>query len=320
MKYGGIIAVLILAIGGFYFFEQKEIASIRTISSEDLANPVHLNEDVVALVHTKVVRNSNHEEGLNEAAEYIRKEWEAAGYAVVEQKFVANQKIYKNLMTSFGPVDGPRIVIGAHYDVAGEAPGADDNASGVAGLLELSRLLRKRLPDLKSRVDLVAYTLEEPPFFRTAFMGSAVHAQSLKAAGVDVRLMLSLEMLGFYSDEPGSQKFPHKILGTVYPTVGHFISVIGDYTSPFLVRKVKVLMQANSKISVEGLAAPKALVGIDFSDHRSYWEQGYPAVMITDTAFFRNNNYHEITDTPETLNYEKMAEAVEAIYGVVTNF
>ncbi|RYZ79452.1 MAG: M28 family peptidase [Proteobacteria bacterium] len=241
-------------------------------------------------------------------------------FKVEEQKYVADKRTYKNLMTSFGPENASRIVIGAHYDVAGEAPGADDNASGIAGLLELSRLLRQRLPDLKHRVDLVAFTLEEPPFFKTNFMGSAMHASSLKTAGVDVKLMLSLEMIGYYSDALDSQKFPLSALGYVYPTTGNFISVIGNVDSPFLVRKVKTLMQKSANLPVEGLAAPKALVGIDFSDHRSYWEQGYPALMVTDTAFFRNPHYHELTDTPETLNYEKMAETVEGVYGVITNF
>ena len=213
-----------------------------------------------------------------------------------------------------------RLVVGAHYDVYGENPGADDNASGTAGLLELARLLKSQNPDLKYRVDLVAYTLEEPPFFRTEFMGSAVHAKSLFDAGIKVKGMISMDMIGYFSDAPKSQDYPLGLLKLFYPAVGNYIAVVGNLGNVGMVRKVKKEMKKAAALKVRSINAPASLPGIDFSDHRNYWKYDFDAVMITNTAFYRNKNYHEPTDTPETLNYEKMAEVVKGIYGAVVNY
>ena len=166
------------------------------------------------------------------------------------------------------------------------------------------------------RIDLVAYTLEEPPYFATALMGSAVHARSLKEKGTEVRLMISLEMLGFFSDEKNSQRFPFPQMSWWYPTVGNFIAVVGDQSinGRRMTRSVRSGMKRGSSLPVYSINAPTTLPGIDFSDHRNYWAEGFPALMITDTAFLRNGNYHQVTDTPDSLDYTRMAQVVEGVY------
>ena len=194
-------------------------------------------------------------------------------------------------------------------------PGADDNASGVAGLIELAYLLGKT--SLPVRVELVAFTLEEPPFFRTPFMGSAIHAASLKKQGVKVRIMFALEMIGFFSDASHSQGFPLSILRLFYPSQGNFIAVVGKLGQGSVVRRVKQAMRGPSLLPVYSINAPRFVPGIDFSDHLNYWEAGYEAVMITDTAFYRNQGYHTLQDTPDTLDYERMAMVVQGVYAAI---
>lgn len=279
------------------------------------ADPVRLEADVLKLAVTFAPRHFARDE-LDRAADWIRAELEAAGGRVVEQPYEAEGHRYRNLIASFGPEDGERVIVGAHYDVCDELPGADDNASGVAGLLELARLLGAT-KNLARRVDLVAYTLEEPPFFRTEYMGSWVHAASLKKDGVKVRAQVTLEMIGFFSDAPNSQEFPVPALRYLYPTTGNSIAIIGKMGAGRLTRRIKGAMKGASDLPVLSMNGPASVPGVDFSDHRSYWAHGYPAVMITDTAFYRNANYHTAGDTPDTLNYERMGDVVDGVFQAV---
>lgn len=280
------------------------------------ADSTRLLADVKALCAINYRYNSD-TGSLNKAAAYIKGEWEKLGLKVEEQKYTAEGKEYKNLICSFGPVDGERIIVGAHYDVCDEQPGADDNASGVAGLLELARLFKSQNQQLKYRVDFVAYTLEEPPHFRKETMGSAVHAKSLFDAKVNVKAMICLEMIGYFSDAPKSQEYPVGLLKLFYPGKANFIAVVGKFGQGKLVRKVKKNMAKSCKVNVRSINAPASVPGIDFSDHLNYWKYGYDAVMITDTSFYRNKNYHQKTDTPETLSYGKMAEVVKGVYNAI---
>jgi Zn-dependent M28 family amino/carboxypeptidase len=248
---------------------------------------------------------------LNLAADYIASQWRELGLKVIEQPYQVSGASYKNLIVELGPDTEDIMVIGAHYDVAGEQPGADDNASGVAGLIELARLL-KPLP-LKKRVQLVAWTLEEPPFFRTPQMGSAIHAKSLKAAGKNVSLMFSLECIGYFSDLPNTQTFPLKVLSLAYPTTGNFIALVGQYKEPQLTRGIKRAMSAASTLPVYSISAPSFVKGVDFSDQLNFWNEGYTGYMITDTAFFRNEAYHKSADTPDRLDYKRMAMVVDGV-------
>ncbi len=274
-----------------------------------------LKTHVQMLSETFSPRDYRNTENLDRTAKYIKRAFEQAQGRVSEQPYTANGKSYRNISALFGPQTNERIVIGAHYDACQPLPGADDNASGVAGLLELAPLLSQSA--LPLQIELVAYTLEEPPFFRTAVMGSAVHAATLKQQGIAVRAMFSLEMIGYFSDEPGSQDFPNPILKLFYPSRGNFIAIVGNFGQIGLVRKVKRAMRSTTLLPVHSITAPGWLPGIDFSDHLKYWEQGYPAVMITDTSFYRNENYHTAQDTLEKLDYNRMAKVVQAVYAAI---
>jgi Zn-dependent M28 family amino/carboxypeptidase len=278
-------------------------------------DPHSLETHVRMLSETLTPRDAGHPENLDRVAAYLRKAFTEAGGRVTDQPYRVGRTTYRNVVADFGPASNERIVIGAHYDTAGPYPGADDNASGVAGLLELARLLSGS--DLPLTVELVAYTLEEPPYFRTQYMGSAVHAQALKAAGVKLRAMLSLEMIGYFTDAPDSQSFPAPGLSLLYPTTGNFIAVVGKLGQGSLVGQIRRAMAQATELPVHSIAAPRFLTGVDFSDHASYWKAGYPAAMITDTAFYRNPNYHTRIDTAETLDYRRMAQAVTGVFAAV---
>ena len=252
---------------------------------------------------------------LDGAAAYIESELTALGLKVESQRFMAEGRPYRNLVVKLGPETPEVVVIGAHYDVAGEQPGADDNASGVAGLLELAGLLKEQ--PLKQRVELVAFTNEEPPFFRTPYMGSAIHAKSIKDAGRRVVLMLSLECIGYFSDAQGSQSHPARLLNSIYPTVGNFIALVGYYEDGAVSRKVKSAMMSASDLPIHSINAPGFIVGVDFSDHLNYWNEGFVGMMVTDTAFYRNKAYHTPQDTHDRLDYARMAKVIDGVRAVL---
>lgn len=304
------LAVILLLV--VFLFTQPLAPSITT-PIRAVADAKALRAHVSFLCNATFPRDSDHPDVLRRAADYIARELSASRGRVTFQDFVARGSTYRNVVASFGPDSGPRFVVGAHYDSFGELPAADDNASGAAGLLELGRLLGAVSPAV--RVDLVAYCLEEPPFFGSAEMGSAVHARSLEDSHAAVLGMASLEMIGFYSDE---QPWNNPLLSVVYPNRGDFVMVVGRWEDRALVRYVQKTMRGASPIRVRSLVT-LGLPDVDASDHRNYWHSGYPAVIVTDTAFIRNPNYHTKRDLPSTLDYAKMAEVVEAMYGVCMN-
>ncbi len=260
-------------------------------------------------------RDFSHPANLDRVAAYVEAEFRKAGGDVSQQSYLVERTEFRNVIARFGPESAERVVVGAHYDAFDDFPAADDNASGVAGLLELAYLLGQvRLP---RRVELVAYTLEEPPQFRGTLMGSALHASHLAAGGVRLRAMIGLEMIGFFTDAPGSQQYPFPLLSLLYPGEGNFVAVVGNFTDAGLVRRVKKAMTAASDLPVRSINAPRFVPGVDFSDHMNYWDNGYRAVMISDTAFYRNPHYHLPTDTPETLDYERMAKVVQQLFAAV---
>jgi hypothetical protein len=305
----GVLAVVFLL--AWFWTTQPLVTPPRSVGNAHRARPARLERDVRRLVEDFHPRDFSHVDNLARAATWVAAELAAAGAEVGEQAFQTGSATYRNVIGSFGPLTRERVVVGAHYDTHGELPGADDNASGVAGLLELARVLPKG--DLAIRVDLVAYALEELPVFGTREMGSAVHARSLRDSGVRLRAMLCLEMIGSFSSEPNSQNFPLQLLRLFYPDRGDFIAVVGRVGDGLLVRRVKRSMRAGSDLAVHSIATPRSLPGVDLSDHSSYWNLGYRAVMVTDTAFYRNHRYHAETDTPETLNYSSMAKVVDGV-------
>ncbi len=251
-------------------------------------------------------------QALHAAERYIGETLRAIGYAVNRQAYEAQGVDSANLEISIaGNARAGEIVLaGAHYDTVPGSPGADDNASGVAAILELARLLREAQPARTIR--LVAFVNEEPPFFFWGEMGSKVYAKAARARGDDIRVMLSLEMLGCYSDEMGSQGYP-PLLKYFYPAQGNYVAFVSNVRSRHALRGVFEAFRASSDFPAEKLAAPALVPGIGWSDQLSFWREGYPAAMVTDTAFHRYRHYHQPTDTPEKLDYARMAQVVEGL-------
>ena len=280
------------------------------VQAEGKAEPEILRRHVVHLTENIVPRDADHPKNLSLAADYIRAAFEAGSGRVEEQTFDVDGEPYRNVSVFFGPETGPRLVVGAHYDafgMFGPNPGADDNASGTAGLLELARLLSRNAPSLP--VELVAYANEEPPNYASDGMGSAVHAKSLAEAGIDVRAMICLEMIGYFTDE---QPWPNVLYSMLYPNTGDFIGVVGRFDDRKLVRRWKRAMR-RPELPVYSFTGPSFVPGLDASDHRNYWHLGYPALMVTDTAFMRNPNYHTAGDTADSLSYGPMAHVVDSV-------
>jgi Zn-dependent M28 family amino/carboxypeptidase len=258
-------------------------------------------------------RSLAHYAHLEQAAEYTRGYLKGLGYRVEEQVYRMEDRDYRNLIAvkPGGSAAQEVIVVGAHYDTVAGTPGADDNASGVAGLLELARLCQGT--DFKRTIKFVAFSLEEPPVFRSPYMGSRVYAQRAHEAGEDVVAMLCLESIGYYSGEEGSQGFPLPLMGLFYPSRGNFVAVVGNFSSRRLVQRVARGLKQGCKVPVEMLIGPSLVPGVDFSDHASFWREGYPAVMITDSAFCRNPHYHMPTDMIDTLDFGSLAEVVKGL-------
>lgn len=228
-----------------------------------------------------------------------------------------------NLEITLGNAHSRRVVVvGAHYDSVQGAPGADDNASGVAAALELARVINTApggWPASAPALKFAFFVNEEEPFFRTAHMGSLVYATDARERGWEVQAMFSLETLGYYRDDPGSQRYPWPF-AYFYPDRGNFLAFVGDLRSRDLVRRSIAAFRSVARFPSEGVAAPRAVPGVEWSDHWAFWEQGWPAVMITDTAFNRNPNYHSSTDTPDTLDYDRLARVVHGLSGMMRSW
>jgi Zn-dependent M28 family amino/carboxypeptidase len=305
-------ATIFITSPNFTSYDAQKAAKIP-VNKQNLYNHVKFLTDI------QPARNHANLAELQQAADYIFDNFKKLKNGNAErQKYTAdNGNEYENIIWSYNIDKKERIVIGGHYDVCGNQKGADDNASAVAGVLELAHLVDSLKPNLPYRIDFVSYCLEEPPNFRTTNMGSYVHAKSLIDKQITVKSMICLEMIGYFSDKPNSQSYPVNAMKLVYPKVGNFIAVIGNMSSGSLVRTMKSGMKTHSNLPVSAMNAPAFIQGIDFSDHQNYWKFGIPAVMITDTAFFRNSNYHTENDTIETLDFDKMTEVVRGIYGAI---
>jgi Zn-dependent M28 family amino/carboxypeptidase len=267
-------------------------------------------------------RSVANQESLTKAGHYIQKEFEKMGYDAHLQKYVPGPEgECFNIIASYGKEVSNCVVVGAHYDTVNNTPGADDNASAVAALLQLANMIREQKPDLNYRIDFVAYSTEESPYFKNKGMGSYFHAQQCKADGLDIKAMLCLEMIGYYSDEPGSQSYPVPQLAAIYPSVGNFIGIVGRQGEEWLVEHTTIAFMQSADIKTESIATPGEMtVYVARSDFMNYWEFGYPALMITDTSNHRNPNYHSPSDTIDTLNFEKMAEVVKGVYAAMVSF
>ena len=279
---------------------------------------INLEKIVVYLSERIGVRNYERYQNLNLSADYIADQFVKMGLDVEVMSYWFKDKEYRNIVAEKPSKNKEKgiVIVGAHYDSCFN-PGADDNASGVAGMLELARLLKK--VETKKRIRFIAFTNEEPPFFKTDFMGSFVCASQMKKNEEKIEIAIILESIGFYSEERNSQGYPFP-LGLFYPNKGNFIGVVSNFPSWKIAKKIATSFKNNAKLPMEFIAAPAGVSGIDFSDHASFWKNGYSAVMVTDTAFLRNKNYHQQTDLPGTLNYGKMAEVVWGLKEAVADF
>lgn len=276
---------------------------------------------------TELVARFPHRHGgnpaeLNASGAWLESLLASQGLGPVRQPLSANGQDYFNLLVETGPTKGaegatgPALVVGAHYDAHPETPGADDNGSGVAALVELARLLAAAPPSC--RVQLALWTLEEPPYFRTAQMGSAHHARQLRSSGARLRFAVSVEMVGYFSEASASQRYPPAFpFRLAYPSRGDFALLLGDTSARGATRLLKAAFAGASALPLESVNVSRTLRGADFSDHLNFWNEGYPAFMLTDTAFLRNDHYHRATDVPATLDFARMAQLVDGLWAMV---
>lgn len=261
-------------------------------------------------------RNTVRYKELEQSASYIEEVFKDLGYRVLTQNFEADNRVVRNIEAEITGKTRPEeiVVIGAHYDSARGTPGADDNATGTASVLELARLLKGQT--LARTVRFVLFVNEELPFFGTEHMGSWVYARRSHELGERIIGMLSIEMTGYYSDVEGSQKYPFPF-SYFYPSTGNFIAFVGNLSSRSLVRKCVASFRNHTKFPSEGAAAPGEIKGVGWSDHWAFWQEDYQAVMITDTAFFRYKYYHTLKDTPDKIDYTNMARVVSGLRYVI---
>jgi hypothetical protein len=287
------------------------------LTQEQAALAERLRSEVVATASKP--HNLQHPEALELSARFIEQALAQMEYRTRRQSFDDGQA--SNIEAVIEPLtpDAPTLVIGAHYDSAFTAPGANDNGSGVAGLLELARALRDLRGKAKFRIRLVFFVNEEPPFFQTDRMGSLVYARALRASGEKLTAMFSLETLGYYSDAPHSQHYPFP-LGMLYPDTGDFVAFVGSVSSRPLVRKAVAAFRGHAAFPSVGGSAPSVVQGIDWSDHWAFEQVGVPALMITDTAPFRYPHYHTTQDTPDKVDYARLARLVTGLEAMIRHW
>ena len=288
---------------------------LQPLGVEDRRLAEDLKAHVLAVASEE--HNVGHPEALERSARYIETTLAGLGYAVARQEFeTAGVKVRNLEVTRAGPGEGKRIVVGAHYDSAQGAVGANDNGSGVAALIELARAFKQVQPGEGFEIRFAFYVNEELPWFGTEKMGSNLHAAGLAREGRQVVAMLSLETIGWYSSAPGSQHYPFPF-NLFYPSTGDFIGFVANPRSRALVRRIVGAFRRHAAFPSEGAVGLESIRGISWSDQWSYWQRGWPAVMVTDTALYRYPHYHTLHDTPDKLDYDGLARVVKGLEGVV---
>jgi len=310
----------LLAAGVWYMISmpgKTYVGKTPPLSTGEAEIHDQLQQHVSMLAGVIGERNVWHDDSLKKAAGYIQRVLEEAGYAVKTQPFSSRGLTLQNLEVELpgSTLADEIIIVGAHYDSVEDSPGANDNASGVAALLELARLFSGTTPLRTLR--FVAFANEEAPFFYTNEMGSHQYAGHAKQRGEKIMAMISLETLGSYTDAPGSQRYPFPF-NLAYPDTGNFVGFVGNLASRTLVRRAIKIFRETTPFPSEGVAAPSWIEGIHWSDQWAFWEEGYPAIMITDTALFRYGPYHTTADTPEQLDYPALARVVSGLRQVVS--
>jgi len=286
----------------------RNVSNAAPLSAAEIALRAELVADVQALAGDIGERNMQRYPQLNAAADFIEGSFLRAGLQPRRDTYELEGQACHNIEAEIRGDRPEIVVVGAHYDSVFGSPGANDNGSGVAALLALARRFAGKPIGLTLR--FVAFANEEPPYFQTPQMGSLVYAGRCKARGDRISAMISLETIGYFSDAPGSQTYPALGIGAFYPTTGNFIGFVGNVRSRGLLRRAISLFRQQAKLPSEGAALPSFIPGVGWSDQWAFWQQGYPAIMITDTAPFRYPHYHAATDTPDKLDYDRFALVV----------
>jgi hypothetical protein len=320
-----LLLLVALSVGGYAAL--KFATDVPGRSHQGPLPPLTAEERAIATtlkrhVETVAAREHNvrHFAELEKVAVYLETTLAGHGYQVGRQEYVVAGKTVRNIDAVIEPpagvVDPEVIVIGAHYDSAEDTPGANDNGSGTAALLEMARLLNDLQGRSRKRIRLVLFVNEEPPYFMTSDMGSLRYARLLAERKERVTAMYALETLGFYSDEPGSQEFPVPF-GLMFPNVGNFVAFVGLSNARPLVHQTMQSFRSHTAFPTVGGVAPVIVRGIGWSDHWSFGQYGFPGVMVTDTALFRYPHYHEPTDTPDKVDVERLARITKGMERVV---
>lgn len=313
------LLIIMVVSGLLWFVMTNPLLPIDHVSELEPAHIDNLKQHVVALSETYSPRMAEFD-NLRPSARYIKKQFDQYTKEARYQHYVTRVGRVNNVVASFGPMNSKEVIIvGAHYDAHQGMPGADGNASGVSGLIELARILAS-YENLPVKVELVAYALGEKPFYGTKEMGSFYHANDLKQRHKKVKLMIALDGIGYFTKDSDSQDYPYTFMKFFYPSRGDFIKVTGRLQDMGLVRQVKRSITKVEELPVRSLTAPEIFPSVGgVSDDQSYWRHGYPAVTITDTRADRNPQYQTDNDTAKTLDYEAMSRVVQGVGQVIVD-
>jgi Zn-dependent M28 family amino/carboxypeptidase len=293
----------------------KNILKAAPLSTDEVALREELHASVEKLAGEIGERNMWHYPQLNAAADFIENSFSRAGLRTRRDSYDMQGQACHNIEAEIAGARPEIFLIGAHYDSVFGSPGANDNGTGVAATLALAQRFAGRKPEHTLR--FVAFVNEEPPYFLSDEMGSFVYAGRCKARGDKISAMVSLETIGYFSDAPHSQTYPSPGLGLFYPKLGNFIGFVSNVHSRALLRRVVGLFRKHAKIPSEGAALPAFIPGVSWSDQWSFWRQGYPGIMVTDTAPFRYPHYHSSSDTPDKLDYDRFTLVVSGMEKVI---
>lgn len=310
---------IVLVFGLLWWFGVRmpgqNVSSAAPLSPDEIDLRDELKLDVQKLAGEIGERNVVKYSQLQAAQRYIEQSFAGAGLFPRRDTYDVDERLCYNIEAEIRGSSPQIVLVGAHYDSVIGATGANDNASGVAGMLALARRFAKK--PATSTLRFVAFVNEEPPYFQTKKMGSYVYASGCKARGDQITAMVSLETIGYFSDAPDSQKYPSPGLGIFYPKTANFIGFVGNVASRDLLRRSLGLFRAQAKLPSQGAALPAFIPGVAWSDQWAFWEHGYPGIMVTDTALFRYPDYHKMTDTPDKLDYDRFALVVSGMENVI---
>jgi Zn-dependent M28 family amino/carboxypeptidase len=310
-----VVAILVLLWWFGMRMPGKNVSKAGPLSSDEIALREELRANVQKLAGEIGERNMWHYAQLNAAADFIEDSFSRVGLHTRRDSYQTGGQPCHNIEAEITGNRPEIIVIGAHYDSVFGSPGANDNGTGVAATLALARRFASAKP--KQTLRFVAFVNEEPPYFLSGEMGSQVYARRCKERGDNISAMISLETIGYFSDAPNSQTYPSPGLGLFYPKVGNFIGFVSNVTSRALLRRVIAVFRKQAKIPSEAASLPAFVPGVSWSDQWSFWQQGYPAIMVTDTAPFRYPYYHSSNDTPDKLDYDRFTLVVSGMEKVI---